>query len=72
MHLRLQPTPGNINAQINILQHRLNRYAKIIGFNCIGAYHLGCCWTLALPNIGLSLDSTQLDSIETPRGCARL
>ena len=37
MHLGLQATPRNVNAQINILQHILNRYAKIIGFKCTGA-----------------------------------
>ena len=36
MHLGFQATPGNVYAQINILQHRLNRYAKIIGLNALG------------------------------------
>ena len=41
MHLGFQATPGNVYAQINILQHRLNRYAELIGLNAPGLAFLG-------------------------------
>ena len=41
MHPEFQSTPRNVNVQINILQHRLNRYAELIGLNASGLAFLG-------------------------------
>ena len=41
MHLRLETTPGNLNAQTKLLQHRLNKYTEIIGSNAPGLAFLG-------------------------------
>ena len=41
MYRRFQATLGNVNAQIKLLQHRLNRYVKIIGSNTPGLAFLG-------------------------------
>ena len=51
MHLRLQLTPRNLNAQINKLQHRLhiienNRYLDAPGLAFLGTASLGLFRTL--------------------------
>ena len=60
MHLRLQATPGNLNAQIKLLQHRLNKYGKIMGSYAPnlafwGIASLGLFQTLAWVLIQLNL-----------------